>query len=368
MNSSGTSDLIRSFGIINVKTIPIDSTLTLGTDSYSNNDKRMSDYGYYNMQISKSGYLTNTMEFLLDREKPFFIEKVTLLPHPSYEKLNGLLDLYQVANDEYITRMASGLFWSGALSSSKVNYSGSLEQIGGRYFRSGTGVLLWDAGKFEKANTAITNFVSTCEQVVWKYDLFSCPKSMSLLTEGGRYMTGILDIRNHLIARSSSITQISGGTLGKSWIQSGSTDLSRVFIIDGEYYTNNSGKLTPRISTLEILTIPLDNIEYASTLGEDTIFMGQTNGISHLIIKHSGDPIDRMRDIILPSNIDYSHFEFHSHDGNIMIETLGGLLFLYRGSRELVEIVEGNILSYSTIGSAYRKDGMLWWVSWSRQP
>lgn len=135
-DSSGVSDLIRSFGIINVKTVPADSILTLGSGSYSNNDKRMSDYGKYTMQISRIGYLTNTMEFLLDREKPFFIEKVTLLPRPSYTKLSGILDLYQITNDEYITRTASGLLWSGALSSGRANYSGSLSQIGGRYFRS----------------------------------------------------------------------------------------------------------------------------------------------------------------------------------------------------------------------------------------
>lgn len=365
-SASGASDLIRSFGIINVKTVPADSILTLGSGSYSNNDKRMSDYGYYTMQIARIGYITNTMEFLLDREKPFFIEKVTLLPRPSYQKLSGVVDLYQVANHEYIIRTASGLLWSGALSSGRVSYSGSLEQIGGSYFRSWTGVLRWDSGKFQKANLVISNFVFTCEQIEWQYDIFSCPKSESLLTEWGKYMTGILDIRDHLISRSWSVTQIVGGTLAKSWNLSGSVDLSGVALIDGEYYMIDSGILTPQAPTLERLSIPLDSIQHVSTLWEETLFMWRKDWVSHLIVRHSGDPIDRMGDIILPSNLDYTDIEFHSQDGNIMIETLWGLLFLYRGSRELVWIIDGKILSYSTVWAAYEKDGILWWAEWTQ--
>ena len=86
-------------------------------------------------------------------------------------------------------------------------------------------------------------------------------------------MTGILNIRNHLIARSGSVTQIVAGALGKSWNLSGSIDLSRVALIDGEYYTNSSGTFTPHVSTLEKLSIPLDSIQYTSTLGEETLLM-----------------------------------------------------------------------------------------------
>lgn len=47
------SDLIRSFGIINVRTLPLDANITLGENSYGNNEKRMSDYGDYMMHIEK---------------------------------------------------------------------------------------------------------------------------------------------------------------------------------------------------------------------------------------------------------------------------------------------------------------------------
>ena len=79
-------------------------------------------------------------------------------------------------------------------------------------------------------------------------------------------MTGILDIRDHLIARSGSVLQIAGGALGKSWNLSGSVDLSRVALIDGEYYTSKYGILTPHTSSLEKLSIHLSSIQHVSTL------------------------------------------------------------------------------------------------------
>jgi hypothetical protein len=66
----------------------------------------------------------------------------------------------------------------------------------------------------------------------------------------------------------------------------------------------------------------------------------------HLIIRHSGDPIDRTRDIILPNSLSYMDVVFHALDGNIMIETAGGILFVYRGSSELQWVVDGTILTY----------------------
>jgi hypothetical protein len=49
--------------------------------------------------------------------------------------------------------------------------------------------------------------------------------------------------------------------------------------------------------------------------------MGDRDGIPHLIIRHSGDPIDRTRDITLPNHVSYEDVRFHSLSGNIVIDT-----------------------------------------------
>ena len=99
---------MRSFGISNVRTIPIDATILLGSGSYSNNEKRMSDYGNYTMRIEKPSYLTNSLGFTIDAEKPFFIEKVSLLPVPMYKKISGITEIYPLQDGDALIKTASG--------------------------------------------------------------------------------------------------------------------------------------------------------------------------------------------------------------------------------------------------------------------
>ncbi|MFZ2255374.1 MAG: hypothetical protein WAW59_04805 [Patescibacteria group bacterium] len=50
--SGNFEDLIRSFGIINVKTVPTTAIITIGSGAYGNNEKRMTNYGEYIMNIA----------------------------------------------------------------------------------------------------------------------------------------------------------------------------------------------------------------------------------------------------------------------------------------------------------------------------
>jgi len=124
-------------------------------------------------------------------------------------------------------------------------------------------------------------------------------------------MTGIIDIRDHLIERSGSITQISEGRIGKTWTQTGEIDLTKIAILNNSLYFNNSGSLTPKDRTQEIITTPLDNIHHISSLDGDIVFIGIKKTEPHIIIRHSSDPIDRVRNIPFPEHLSYSEIEFH---------------------------------------------------------
>jgi hypothetical protein len=123
------------------------------------------------------------MRFQIDREKPFFIEKISLLPRPSYRELSNISEIYHLSEDTYIMRTASGLIWSGATQTGRVNYSGSIEQIGGVHFKTATGVLRWATSGFMPADSYIEDYVDTCPRVEWTYGLLYCPAVGSVLTE-----------------------------------------------------------------------------------------------------------------------------------------------------------------------------------------
>ena len=103
-NFTGSTDIFHPFGIINVRTTQTDATILLNDGYYGNNEKRVSDYGKYAMEISKDWYLTNNLIFIIDREKTFFIEKVSLIPRPAYRKLEGIEEIYSI-NDKTIISM-----------------------------------------------------------------------------------------------------------------------------------------------------------------------------------------------------------------------------------------------------------------------
>ncbi len=362
---SGWSELMRSFGIINVRTIPTDTTILLGTGWYGNNEKRMSDYGNYTMKIEKSWYLNNVIIFKIDAEKPFFIEKISLLPLPTYKKINGAIRVYPIGNGEILIKTLSGITWSGSLIPGLVGYTGSFDPIGGKYFRTNSGIVAWEGGKFKGASQNIVNFVQTCKLPLWKYDLFYCAMSKSLITEWGKYMTGILDIHDHLIEQSGSVMEIKNGIPWKKWSQNLEIDLEKITIINSVLYNNRSGSLIPTTKTeLNIIT-PLENIDHVNILGEDIVLLGKLHGQPHLIIRHAGDPVDRERSIELPENMSYKDIELHSIGWNIMIETTSGILLIYRWSHTYQWIVEWTILIFTDTGAIYEKNGQYWITDWN---
>jgi hypothetical protein len=363
-NSSGSSDLIRSFGIINVRTTPIDANIILGGGVYGNNEKRMSDYGEYTMSIEKSGFLWNSLQFKIDREKPFFIEKIVLLPTPTYEKNEKIQNIYSLNDGEFLIRTASGIISSGSI---VLGSTGITDHIGGKYFRTNTGILTWEWTKFQKSSQDISNFIQTCSNIDWKYGILFCPTSQSILTTGDRYMTGILDIQNDMIIKSGAIIAHKKWELGKIFSQTGWIDTNNVIIFDNILFTKKAGTLISKTSPEKNITSTLDTISHILSLGEEVILLGKIGWKTHLIIRHTGDPIDRERDIELPSNLSYVNIQFHSIDGNIMIESPLGILFVYRWSTSYQWIIEGSILNYSSTWAQYMKDWQIWFTDWSKK-
>jgi hypothetical protein len=87
--STGNTDLIKSFGIINISVkSPLDATIYLGSGSFANDEKRMTNYGRYTASIQRSGYITDTVGFSIEKETPYYIANINLLKSPTYTMLH----------------------------------------------------------------------------------------------------------------------------------------------------------------------------------------------------------------------------------------------------------------------------------------
>jgi len=87
-------------------------------------------------------------------------------------------------------------------------------------------------------------------------------------------MTGIIDIRDHLIEQSGAILEIQDGNIGKIWTQTGEINLRKFTLLNNILYLNNSGSLIPKDRTKETITTRLENIYHVSKLTDDLVFIG----------------------------------------------------------------------------------------------
>lgn len=103
-------DLIRSFGIINVSVKPENATIFLSSGTYSNDEKRMTNYGTYSLLMQHAGYLSYKSEFSIGKETPYYIDLMTLLPNIYYTRFGtGIYDIASIRNNEWTAVTASGM-------------------------------------------------------------------------------------------------------------------------------------------------------------------------------------------------------------------------------------------------------------------
>ena len=96
------SEFVKSFGIINISVTPEDATILLSGSSYGNNEKRMVNYGTYSLLVGKTGYLHDTLDFTIDKDTPYYIDTISLLPRASYEKIGtGLTDIIRMSDSSW---------------------------------------------------------------------------------------------------------------------------------------------------------------------------------------------------------------------------------------------------------------------------
>lgn len=101
---------MKSFGIINVSVKPSDAAITLGSGTYGNNEKRMTNYGTYILMIDHDGYISSKNTFIIDKEIPYYIDSLILVPTPTYTRIGtGMDHIANIRDNEWIAHTASGM-------------------------------------------------------------------------------------------------------------------------------------------------------------------------------------------------------------------------------------------------------------------
>ena len=78
----------------------------------------MTDYGEYTLTASHESYIESTVEFTIDRETPYYIDILTLLPRLQYERIGtGMTSITKIGTNTWVATTATGVItFDGSLS------------------------------------------------------------------------------------------------------------------------------------------------------------------------------------------------------------------------------------------------------------
>ncbi len=273
---------IRSFGIVNVKASPPDSLLTLNSSSYGNNEKRMIDYGEYTMTISRDNYLSGAIHFSINKEKPFYIDTLTLIPKPGYVPYPRKIEnIAKIDTDSWTAQSASGmiLFENGFATGTLIS-RGNMTHIGEGRFLSGNMIVSYDLSTqtwVNEENKAWESFLKRCGTVIVENKILFCPKTQEGISSEENIFTGILNIRNDYIKTTAGIITYGNGGPKKIISFSGVTvkDDTQFILVENHWYLVQMGLLVSVTGEKKRIITPLESIQHIEWVNNNLLIFGK---------------------------------------------------------------------------------------------
>ena len=77
------NQILKSFGIVNLKVSPTPKIFTLNNEPYTNGDNKFVDYGEYELKVEEPGYIPLTLNINLSRNHAFYLNTIRLFKNPN---------------------------------------------------------------------------------------------------------------------------------------------------------------------------------------------------------------------------------------------------------------------------------------------
>jgi hypothetical protein len=365
MRELSREELIRSFGIINIRVYPRDANISINGTSFGFDEKRMVPYGKYRLSVGKPGYIQDRVRFTIDKKMPYFISEINLIPQANYEKIGSwTLEITKLDDNRWISKeWKTHLLYDEYLATwSRIPPWG--EPIGEWYTLSwGALFRFWDLEWQKKSWSGSTSLLRTCKGIPKiQHNILWCAENWDALSSDGFLYKNIVNIySNYLLSNDALYAK------KKKFLLNAQERQSPHFIeIENTWYTPNRGLLVPIYSNIDKTSVPLiettlDNVLHISKLDETLVVFWKKWVDTYMLLMKNNEKIF----VPFPS-ISLEGIELSKSNGTIYIRTNNTLMFLYDGSERIEWLTEWKILANSEVASLYIKDGELWRVSWTR--
>lgn len=364
------SDIIQSFGIVNVSTIPADATIRFESGSYSNNEKKMVRYGDYSMHIERDGYKWVDIDFSIEKSLPYFIDKLTLLPIPRYQKWNGTGSTFtRISDSEYVTSTWWRIYlYDDTLSGWLALEIPSMNPIWEWYFLSGTSLSRFESESmsFERYLwSGATAFIRGCrDTVVVTKGMLTCRESQRALRADGQSFSGVIQSWDGYILTASGL--IVDGEKSPYSSTGIVAQASRFISYDYNWYGLSGSILFPIESVTWNTPIDtgLDTVDTVENI-DGTLFAIGSIGDDYFLSMTEGT-LDEQKQTIIPfPRVDLRDMRIVKIDGNTFFKMRSTLLFMYHNSKTLEWIIDGDVLAFSPESALYKVDDEIWHVTWT---
>jgi len=360
-DNQSITQILKSFGIINLKVNPEPRTLTLNGQPYVNGDKKFVDYGAYELHVEEPNYIPLTLDIELSRNHSFYLNTIRLFKNPVEKPFERDTDRIEKIGAGFLS------FGTGALLDAVINVSSTgaaststgitAVSLGEGYFSFKSRIYALNAeGKLAIDDTF--KAVNLCPNARMVHAEIYCPDTKRFLT--GKYKElrdPILEVNSEFIRTESSLIRL-GGTLFNS-----STPLtsnvtfngpSKLITYHGKQVILNQSKLYDIEDNFkEIKVEGFDGILSTEKFGDEIVTVGIRQAATWIRIEDGKNSLTEAK----LQDFTGKDVSISLIGGAFVVSSEKEVVLYYKGARSAYQIARGYILGVIDKTIIYNKDG-----------
>ncbi|MDD2515741.1 MAG: hypothetical protein PHF46_01550 [Candidatus Gracilibacteria bacterium] len=379
------AELLKPFGIIKIYTVPDPDSIIVDGKPYNNGAKVIYNLGYYDVNIIKKGYISVDLGIVLGKNNQFYSNIINLLKSTQYTRISEDFDEISNFDGIYLSRSKKDGKFKVFDENFKLKklFVTDYNYIGYKYFSYNNFIYYYDVEKavLKPIISRETGVYVSCSNFnLFNRSLF-CYDNMKLLTDNNvNKKEKIQYINNNVIITEKYIYNNNPFTY--SW---------------NLYRIESSGAIRPD-SLIHINNIPyLIENEKIISLQEDNQIIDETQTDQNQkivsIIKNpiKIDEVKKVKEFSqdenlifgiyenkkimiltdyhqeyrfsLPEDFSFDELEIYKFNGYYVLKNKLGLFVYYRGGKDIIKIIEGNILMIDNGIIVFNKENKIYYLN-----
>lgn len=373
-DNQSITQILKSFGIINLKVNPEPRTLTLNGQPYVNGDKKFVDYGNYELNVAEPDYIPLTLDIELSRNHAFYLNTIRLFKNPAEKPFERNTDRIEKLGAGFLSFGSGGSVFkhtlpngTGAILDKVLNTSST------GAVSTGTGITATSLGEgyFSYKNRIYAlnpegllvlddtfKAVNLCPNARMIHAEVYCPDTRKFLT--GKYKDlrdTILEVNAEFIRTESSLIRFGGTLFNSSTPLTSSVTFngpSKLISYRGKQVILNQNKLYDIEDNFkEIKVEGFDGILRTEKFGDEIVTIGIRQSATWIRIE---DGKNSMTEAKL-QDFEGKDVAVSLIGGAFIISSEKEVVLYYKGARTAYQLARGYILGVMDKTIIYNRDG-----------